>query len=800
MSRVLCLLLCCLPVLRADDDRTVAAAASGNSAGTNAFLQQWCGDCHAGQEPAAGLQLPNFRAEQLQQDQSTWEKVIRRLQNGDMPPPGAPQPPAAAASAIRAELITTLDAYALAHPTPGRIDTLRRLNRTEYGNAIRDLLGLELDLTTLLPADESSQGFDNITVTGLSPVLLNRYVAAAQKISRMAMGAAERSPGGVTFRVAGDVTQDGTSPAGLPLGTRGGLLVDWYFPRDGEYEIQVRLMRDRNDEIEGLRGRHQLDVLLDRQRKQRFEIQRPQGRDDRDVDSALVARFAVAAGQHQLGVTFAENSRSLATSDRQPLNVSYNFYRHPRQGPAVYQVSITGPFGESAAGNSDVRRAILTRSDGEESEQAARQILTRLTRLAFRRPITDDDLQASLALFREGQQQDGSFDAGIERAVAGLLVNPQFLFRVEQEPAGPAKANAEVNPDANVVARISDVELASRLSFFLWSSLPDERLLELAERGELSRSETLAAEVARMLADAKAESLVTNFADQWLYLRNLDAVTPDARIFPDFGQNLRDAFRRETELLFADMWREDRPVTFLLDPPWTWLNERLARHYGIPQVQGDQFRRVALRPEYHRGGILRHGSILSVTSYATRTSPVLRGKWVLENLLGAPPPPPPPDVSDLEDNTVAASLPVRQRLAMHRADPACASCHDRIDPVGFALENFDAVGRWRETEQELPVDVSGGLPDGVRFAGVTGLEQALLERPDLFTRTLTEKLLVFALGRGLDPTDGAAVRTIVRDAAEQDYRFSAVVQGIAASVPFRMRQAAATATTASVQE
>ncbi len=794
MSRMLCLFFCCLSVLHADERRAVAPAGATGTVLTNAFVQRWCRDCHSGHEPAAGLQLPDFRsaADQLAQDQATWEKVIRRLQNADMPPPGAQKPPAAAANAVLAELTVQLDVYAQAHPAPGRLDTLRRLNRTEYGNAIRDLLGLEVDVTALLPADESSLGFDNITVTGLSPVLLNRYVAAAQRISRMAMGASERSPGGATFRVAGDVTQDGTRPAGLPLGTRGGLMVDWYFPRDGEYEIQVRLMRDRNDEIEGLRGRHNLDVLLDRQRMQRFEIQRPQGRDDRDVDAALVSRFAVAAGQHQLGVTFAENGRSLATSDRQPLNVSYNFYRHPRQGPAVYQVSITGPYGESAAGNSDVRQAILTRDARDESERAAEQILARLTRLAFRRPITVDDLQASLALFRDGRQQDGSFDAGIERAVAGLLVNPQFLFRVEQDPAGQAKANS--------IAAISDIELASRLSFFLWSSLPDERLLDVAERGELSQPQTLAAEVSRMLADAKAESLVTNFADQWLYLRNLDAVTPDARLFPDFGQNLRDAFRRETELLFADMWREDRPVTFLLDPPWTWLNERLAKHYGIPQVQGDQFRRVDLRPEYHRGGILRHGSILSVTSYATRTSPVLRGKWVLENLLGTPPPPPPPNVSDLEDNTVAASLPVRQRLAMHRADPACASCHDRIDPVGFALENFDAVGRWRELEQEQPVDVSGGLPDGSRFDGVSGLEIALLQRPDLFTRTLTEKLLVFALGRGLTPEDGAAVRQIVRNAATQEYRFSAVVQGIAASVPFRLRQAAAGATTANVQE
>ncbi len=766
-----------------------------DAAQVEGYLRTWCYSCHSGDQPAAGMLLPTASSELPGDSLAIWEKVVRRLQNADMPPAGEPRSDAATTADILRQLVERLDTHATNHPSPGRTDTLRRLNRTEYGNAIRDLLGLTVDVSQLLPADESSHGFDNITVTELSPVLLNRYVAAAQKISRLALGSSERSPGGATFRVAGDVTQDGNRPSGLPLGTRGGIVVDWYFPRDGEYQVQVKLMRDRNDEIEGLRGQHELDILLDRRRQQRFVIRRPESGDDRQVDAALAARFRVTAGQHQLGVTFVDRDGSLQLTDRQPLNVSFNFYRHPRRGPAVYEVSITGPHGESTSGSSAVRSRILPRTPlaGEDPEVAAREILSAPGRLAYRRALLEEDLLALLRLFREGRSEDGSFEAGIERALAGLLVNPQFLFRVERDPL-------PLSDGERGAGLISEYELASRLSFFLWSSLPDEQLLQAAEEGRLSQPGVLATEVTRMLQDPRAESLVTNFADQWLYLRNLDAVTPDARLFPDFDQNLRDAFRRETELLFADMLREDRPVTFLLSPPWTWLNERLARHYGIAGVQGDRFRRVEATADNHRGGILRHGSILSVTSYATRTSPVLRGKWVLENLLGSPPPPPPPNVSDLQDNTVSAQLPLRQRLAEHRANAACAVCHDRIDPPGFALENFDATGRWRELESEQSLDVSGGLPDGDRFEGISGLEKALLRRPELFARTITEKLLVFALGRGLQPEDGAAVRRVVNAAANEDYRFSAIVQGIVASVPFRMRQTAVSVAAESASE
>ncbi len=741
-----------------------------------AFLTSSCRSCHSGENAAAQFVMPAVE-EDLSKDLATWEKIVRRLQNGDMPPLGEPRPDPAEALKAQQVLVAKIDELAERRPRPGRTESMRRLNRSEYHNAVRDLLALDVDVSTLLPADESSHGFDNITVTTLSPTLLNRYVNAAEKISRLALGRPERSPGGETFRVRGDVTQDRTHVDGLPVGTRGGIRIDWNFPRTGTYQVQVRLMRDRNDELEGLRGRHQLDVLLDRKQMHRFTIERPaQGQDDHEVDAALIAKFPASAGRHQVGVTFVDNGSPLLETDRQPLNVHFNFYRHPRLGPAVHEVTITGPMGESVPGDSGSRRRILTKvpvrpDDAEEAEDCARQVLTPLLRRAYRRPVTDDDLQAPMTLFRDAYAEHYEFEAGIERALAGILVNPQFLFRIERE-----------------TSPVSDLELASRLSFFLWSSLPDEELLTLAESNQLSRPEILEQQTLRMLADARADSLITNFADQWLYLRNLDTVTPDARLFPDVDQNLRDAFRKETELLFQEVLRSDSSVLRLVKSPHTYLNERLARHYGIPHVIGDHFRRVEVTPDQHRGGILRHGSVLSVSSYATRTSPVLRGKWVLENLLGSPPPPPPPDVPTLQDNTVSGSLPLRERLAAHRDNAACASCHQRIDPVGFALENYDAVGRWRDTELEHPVNSSGGLPDGSEFEGVEGLENALLQRPDVFVRTLTEKLMVFALGRGLTPEDGAAVRRIVSDVAKKDYRFSAIVQRVVLSSPFRMRE------------
>lgn len=741
---------------------------------------RYCVDCHGADVSKGGLNLEKLLPDDVSQHSDAWEKVVRKLRARHMPPIGKPRPDEKTFDGVVAALETTLDRVAAVRPNPGRTDTVRRLNRTEYQNAIRDLLALEIDAAALLPPDEASHGFDNVTVGTLSPTLLDRYITAAQKIARLAVGGAQKTPGGDTLRVKPDITQE-ERVEGLPFGTRGGALLPYTFPQDGEYEFQLRLTRDRNDLVEGLREPHQMLVLLDGEEVRRLTVKPPPpGTGHNDVDAHLKVRLPVKAGPHQVGVTFLKNPSSLIETARQPYHVSFNFHRHPRQSPALYQVSITGPFGAQGPGDTPSRRRIFTaqpKSPGEE-EACAKQILATLMRRAWRRPVRDADLARPMEFFREARKEAG-FDAGIEAALSAVLVSREFLFRVEPEPVGLAPKTPY---------RISDLELASRLSFFLWSSIPDDELLAVAERGELRQSDVLARQTRRMLADARAQSLVRNFASQWLHLRNLDSITPDGRLFPDFDDNLRQAMRRETELLFEEVLREDRSVLDLLRADHTFLNGRLAQHYGVPNIYGSRFRRVALGPESARGGLLRQASILTVTSYATRTSPVLRGKWILENLVGTPPPPPLPDVPALDDNTVSASLPVRERLAKHRANAACASCHDLIDPVGFALENFDAVGRWRTLEEGKPVDASGGFPDGSQFTGVAGLEQVLLKRPELFAGTLTEKLLTFALGRGVEPSDAPAVRQILRGAKADNYRFSAIVLGIVNSTPFIMRQ------------
>ncbi|MDB5339292.1 MAG: Protein of unknown function (DUF1587)/Protein of unknown function (DUF1592)/Protein of unknown, partial [Planctomycetaceae bacterium] len=649
-----------------------------------------------------------------------------------------------------------------------------------YQNTIRDLLGLEVDVAALLPADESSHGFDNVTVADLSPTLLNRYISAAQKISRLAVGTTPHSPGGHTVRIRPDITQD-VHLEGLPLGTRGGTLVPYNFPQDGEYEIQVHLMRDRNEGIEGLSEPHELEVLVDRERVERFTVKPPPGGvSDQSVDANLKSRVKIAAGPHKVGVAFIKKPSSLLETKRQPLNVHFNYYRHPRLGPAVYEVSIIGPFEASGPGETPSRRHIFVGhppSPGDE-EGRAKGVLANLAQRAYRRPVDDDDLKAPLEFYRQGRA-DGGFEAGIEMALSSLLVKPQFLFRIERDPT---------NIPSGTAYRIEGVELASRLSYFLWSSLPDDELLDLAVRGELNKRDVLEGQVRRMLADRRSRSLVSNFADQWLYLRNLEAVTPDMRLFPDFDDNLRQAMRQETELFFESVLREDRSVLELIKADSTYLNERLAKHYGVPHVYGSRFRRVPVDEESQRGGLLRQASILTVTSYATRTSPVIRGHWVLQNFVGTPPPPPPPNVPALEDNTVSSLLSMRERLQQHRANAACASCHDQMDPVGFSLENFDAVGRWRGTDAGQPIDATGGLVDGSVFTGVAGLEQALLNRPELFVRTLTEKLFTFALGRGVEYYDAPAIRKVVRDARGDKYRFSRLILGIVQSTPFQMRK------------
>ncbi|QDV35465.1 DUF1592 domain-containing protein [Tautonia plasticadhaerens] len=745
------------------------------------FSELHCTACHNAEDRIAGLALDELCREDLARDPDAWERVVKKLRARQMPPAGEVGPSGKTYDEVVSLLSEALDRLAAEHPDPGRTGTFRRLNRAEYRNAIRDLLALDVDTGAMLPKDESALGFDNVTVGDLSPTLLDRYITASQEISRLALGRTGRSPGGDTIRLRPDLTQE-RHVEGLPIGTRGGALIPYTFPVDGDYEIRLRLARDRNEHVEGLREPHEVEILLDRDRRASFTVSPPESESDHaTADAHLAARVRVSAGPHQLGVTFVKDPWSLPETKRQPYQAHYNMHRHPRLSPALYQVTITGPYDSETPGDSPSRRRILSREPGgpDDEEPCARAILSSIMRRAYRRPVTAEDLETPMALFRQARAE-GDFESGIELALSAILVSPHFLFRIETDPPGVEPGSAY---------RVPDVALASRLSFFLWSSIPDDELLDLADRGELHRPEVIRAQVRRMLADPKSSSLVENFAGQWLHLRNLESITPDLRLFPDFDDNLRQAFRRETELLFEEVLREDRSVLDLLESDHTYLNERLARHYGIPHVYGSRFRRVELGEDAERGGLLRHGSVLTVTSYATRTSPVIRGKWILENILGTPPPPPPPDVPTLEDNTVSASLSVRERLAQHRADDACMSCHQLMDPPGFALENFDAVGRWRDLEEGRPVDSAGGLPDGSEFEGVDGLERALVRRPELFVATLTEKLLTFALGRGVEPADAPAVRRVVHDARATDYRFSSLIEGIATSTPFLMRRA-----------
>jgi len=760
------------------------------------FVTQHCIKCHNSDDKRGGLALDAISSEDVDAHPQVWEKVVRKLVARQMPPVGRPRPDERAYESVVAALEAALDRAAAARPDPGRTPTLRRLNRTEYQNAIRDLLALDVDATALLPADEANHGFDSAPLGDLSPTLLDRYITAAQKISRLAVGRAPKTPDSEPFRPHPELTQEG-HVEGLPLGTRGGLVIPYVFPQEGEYDVQVWLTRDRNEHVEGLREPHEVEVLLDRKRMASFTVKPPaKGEGHAKVDAHLKARVAVTAGPHDLGVTFLQNPFSLLETKRQPYQAHYNLHRHPRISPAIYQVSITGPYKAKGHGDTPSRRRIFIctptpltlpsppgggegRVRGQADEEAcATKILSTLLRRAYRRSVDNAYLEKAMKFYRQGRKQ-GDFEAGIEMALSAVLVNPQFLFRVERDPPGLAP---------KIAYRISDLDLASRLSFFLWSSIPDDELLDLAARNELRKPAVFEKQVRRLLADDRARTLATNFAAQWLHLRNLESITPDLRLFPDFDDNLRKAFRQETELFFDSVLREDRSVLDLLKADYTFLNERLAKHYGIPHIYGNRFRRVALGADRQRGGLLRHGSILTVTSYATRTSPVIRGKWILENVLGTPPPPPPADVPSLNENTVAANLPIRERLAEHRSNAACASCHRLIDPVGFSLEQFDAVGRWRTMEEGKQVDAAGGLPDGSEFAGVAGLEKALLQRPEWFVRTLTEKLFTFALGRAPEEFDAPAIRQIVRAARANNYRFSSLIVALTTSAPFQWRK------------
>lgn len=744
-----------------------------------ATITRYCAGCHNSKSKAGGLALDAGTPESVSQHPDVWEKVVRKLSARYMPPAGVPRPDEKAYATLVSSLESSLERTSKAQPNPGRTDTFRRLNRTEYQNSIRDLLAVDIDVTSLLPSDESSHGFDNVTVGDLSPTLMERYLSAARKIARLAIGSPSRSPGGDTIRFPPDLTQEEHVDK-LPFGTRGGATVPYTFPLDASYEIQVRLARDRNEHVEGLNDVYEVELMLDGQRVQQFTVKPPpSGSDHSGVDKDLNARVPVKAGPHMLSVTFPKRPSLLLETERQPYQAHFNMDRHPRIQPALYSISINGPYDAKGPGDTPSRRRIFVCQPTKPGEEAgcAKRILSTLMRRAYRRPVTDADLQTPMKFFRE---TEGGFESRIEMALSSVLVSPEFLFRVEQDPQGVAP---------NTAYTISDLELASRLSFFLWSSIPDDELLDTAIQGKLQKPGILEKQVRRMLADKRSQTLVNNFAEQWLHLRNLASVTPDMRLFPDFDDNLRQAFQQETELFFESIMREDRSILDLLKANYTFLNERLAKHYGISHIYGSRFRRVTLGDDSVRGGLLRQGSILTVTSYATRTSPVLRGKWVMANIVGMPPPPPPPSVPALkEKHSGGKFLSMRERLADHRDHPACSGCHQLMDPPGFSLENYDAVGRWRTADEAMPIDSVGGLPDGAKFEGVSGLERALLSRPDVFATTFSEKLLTYALGRGVEYYDGPAVRGIVRDAQASDFRFSSFIVGIAKSTPFQMRR------------
>ena len=769
------------------------------AAAPRAVLDRYCVGCHneRTKDSYAGLALdsvdlsdPAAHAEQL-------EKVVRRVRAGQMPPAGRPRPAAAARETLVRGLETALDAAAAGSPNPGRKEPFHRLNRAEYRNAVRDLLSIDVDVAALLPADDASYGFDNIAgVLRISQSQLEQYLAAARKISREALGGPLPAPAVKEYRVA-ETQPQYEHLDGLPFGTRGGLLVRHHFPRNGTYEIAIDLLCRIQGECDGSVGfpdPHELEVAIDGERVTLFTLE-PRAEFRPHEERTWRVRVPLGGGPHDVSVAFLKlpSIREADSRIERFLKPHYvtGVVGEPSQmiyQPFVDRITIAGPFEGTGAGDMPSRRAVLTcRPATAAGEPAcAAEILGALMRRAFRRPVTAADVETILPVYRAARQAGGDFEAGIEAALRRLLVSPEFLFRVERDPDGIA-------PGTNY--RISGLELAARLSFFLWSSIPDDELLEAASRGELGDPDVLRRQVRRMIGDARATELVRNFAGQWLQLRNLDAVHMDWALFPNFDDGVRLGFRRETELFVASILRENRGVMELLTADYTFVNERLARHYGIPGVYGDQFRRVTVA-DPRRRGLLGHGSVLTVTSRPNRTSPVLRGKWILMNVLGTPPPDPPADVPALEEDEVgnhSKADTVRARLARHRRNPVCAGCHAMIDPPGFALENFDAVGRWREVDGAFhPIDASGTLPDGTAFDGVVGFRNALAAEPERFVTNVTEKLLTYALGRGLEPYDMPAVRRIVREAAPA-YRLGDVLLGIVESVPFQMRRSAGAA-------
>ena len=760
-----------------------------SASASRAVLDRYCVACHNERLRTGNLALDTADVDRVGDQAEVWEKVLQKLRTEAMPPPGRPRPDPDAYQAVATWLETELDGAAAASPNPGR-PAIHRLNRLEYTNAVRDLLGLEIDGDQLLPSDDLAYGFDNnADILTIAPGLLERYMSAARKIARLAVEDRTIDTDVARYPVSALQVQDDRISEELPFGSRGGAAIRHHFPLDGEYEVRITLW---GNTVRNSREPQEIDIRLDGARVALLRVGKWPERPGQEVvpaaDGALAARFPVRAGTHVVGVAFAKRTRVTegVAPERLP---PWTFATGPGfvERMSVSAVEVEGPFNPDtvggAASDADAtassRRLFVCRPAGRDDEEAcATQILATLARRAYRRPVAPDDLEVLRGFYHEGRRA-GSFETGIQRALEMMLVDPELLFRIERDPVGVPPATAY---------RLSDVELASRLSFFLWSSVPDDELLDVAAEGRLSDPAVLEHQVRRMLADPRSSVLVSSFAAQWLHLRRMDSVTPDVNAFPAFDDNLRAAFVRETELFLESQLRDDRSVVDLLSADYTFVNERLARHYGLPNVYGSRFRRITWDDERRRG-LLGQGSILTVTSLATRTSPVVRGKWVLENLLGTPPPPPPPNVPELPESTGRETpTSMRERLEAHRTNPICASCHTRMDPIGFALEHFDAVGRWRDTEGGTPIDASGTLPDGTTFAGLPTLRDVLLERRDEFVNTVTEKLLTYALGRGIEYYDRPAIRAIVRQAEENGYRWSSLILGVTRSQPFQMRR------------
>ncbi len=803
MSRSVALVFALLaPLLLVLPETATAQTAASTRAGAapetsahQALLQKNCVPCHneRNKNNAGRLALDGVDVGRPADHPDVWEKVIAKVKAGLMPPAGRPRPGVAERTAFVGYLESELDRRAAAAPDPGRTEAFHRLNRAEYQNAIRELFGLALDVTPYLPADDASYGFDNIAgVLKISQARLEQYLAVARRVSRAALGTAPPAPSPVEYRVKESLQQNERAE-GLPFGTRGGMLVRHDFPLDAEYELRIDLMCRLGGECDGSVGfpdTHTLLVLVDGRQVKAFTLE-PRKDMRPPQERTWVVRLPVAAGTHEVGVTFVklpairEIDSLVERFDRpyflngvigQPNNTIYQ--------PYLDVVTVVGPFGATGPGQSASRRRIMTcrPRTAAEQEPCARAIVARLARRAYRRPVIAADLAPIMDVFRAEAPQ--GFDAAIEAAVTRLLVSPEFLYRVEKDRPGTKPGTSY---------RLTDLELASRLSFFLWSSIPDDTLLRAAEAGTLATPAGLDRQVRRMLGDRRSDALIENFAGQWLLLRNLDAQRPDMPKFPNFDDSLRASARKETELFFASVLREQRSVTDLLSADYTFVDGRLAKHYGIPKIYGSTFQRVKLAGS--RSGLLGHASILTVTSRPNRTSPVLRGKWILDNVLGTPAPDPPANVPPLKEDEAGSQsrMPsVRERMAMHRANAVCAGCHSMMDPLGFALENFDAVGQFRTVdESRTAVDASGTLPDGSKFDGFTSFRQMLLRDPEIFATTVTKKLMIYALGRGLEPADMPAVRRIVREARPGGLKLSALVTGVIESVPFQMRRAAA---------